>query len=43
LGLCCREAELKKTLKEAELDTLVYAKYPMLTEDEIKTLVVDAK
>lgn len=45
LGLCCREAELKKTLKEAEaeLDALVYSKYPMLTEDEIRTLVVDDK
>jgi len=38
-------ADLKKALKEAEaaLDALVYAKYPTLTETEIKTLVVDDK
>ncbi len=39
------EAELKKRLKEAEasLDALAYAKYPKLTEAEVKTLVVDDK
>ena len=38
-----QESELKKSLKdaEAELDALAYAKYPKLTEAEIKTLVVD--
>ena len=36
---------LKKSIKtaEAELDELAYNKYPELTEDEIKTLVVDDK
>jgi len=28
---------------EADLDTKIYDKYPTLTEDEIKTLVVDDK
>ncbi|MBT6176843.1 MAG: type I restriction endonuclease subunit M, partial [Deltaproteobacteria bacterium] len=39
------EAELKKLLKktEADLDANAYAKYPELTEAEIKTLVVDEK
>ncbi|MBI3246267.1 MAG: type I restriction-modification system subunit M [Deltaproteobacteria bacterium] len=39
------EADLKKRLKEAEsaLDAHAYAKYPKLTESEIKTLVVDDK
>jgi type I restriction enzyme M protein len=39
------EADLKKRLKEAEasLDAKAYAKYPTLTESEIKTLVVDDK
>lgn len=39
------EADLKKRLKEAEtsLDAKAYAKYPTLTETEIKTLVVDNK
>ena len=39
------EADLKKQLKEAEadLDAKAYAKYPKLTEAEIKTLVVDDK
>ena len=38
-------AGLKKCLKEAEaaLDGQAYAKYPKLTESEIKTLVVDDK
>lgn len=36
---------LKKTVKEADthLDALTYAKYPALTVEEIKTLVVDDK
>lgn len=40
-----QESELKKSLKEAEaeLDLSVYAKYPKLSEAEIKTLVVDDK
>ena len=40
-----QESEFKKALKEgeAELDALAYAKYPKLSEDEIKTLVVDDK
>ncbi|MFO0698946.1 MAG: type I restriction-modification system subunit M [Nitrospira sp.] len=39
------EADLKKRLKESEaaLDAKAYAKYPKLTETEIKTLVVDDK
>lgn len=45
LKLCNQEADLKKGLKEAEaaLDALAYAKYPKLTEAEIKTLVVEDK
>lgn len=45
LELCNQQAELKRALKEAEekLDALAYAKYPALTEAEIKTLVVDDK
>jgi type I restriction enzyme M protein len=45
LELCDRQAEMKRALKEAEdkLDTLAYAKYPKLSEAEIKTLVVDDK
>jgi type I restriction enzyme M protein len=40
-----REAAAKKAVKEAQeaLDRLVFAQYPKLTEDEIKTLVVDDK
>ena len=40
-----REAALKKKLKDAEaaLDNKVYLTYPRLTEDEVKTLVVDDK
>jgi len=40
-----QESELKKSLKdaEAELDALCLAKYPKLSEAEIKTLVVDDK
>ena len=39
------EADLKKRLKEAEaaLDVRAYARYPKLTEAEIKTVVVDDK
>ena len=45
LKLANEEADLKKTIKEAEaeLDAKAYAKYPKLTEAEIKTLVVDDK
>ena len=45
LKLNSDEADLKKRLKEAEsaLDAQAYAKYPTLTESEIKTLVVDDK
>lgn len=45
LRLCTQEADLKKTLKEAEaaLDALAYTKYPTLIETEIKTLVVEDK
>jgi len=45
LKLCTQEAELKKTVKDAEtaLDALAYAKYPTLSEAEIKTLVVEDK
>jgi type I restriction enzyme M protein len=40
-----QEADLKKRLKHSEsaLDARAYAKYPTLTESEIKTLVVDDK
>ena len=39
------ETQLKKKLKDAEasLDAKAYARYPKLTEDEIKALVVDDK
>jgi type I restriction enzyme M protein len=45
LKLDGEEAHLKKRLKEAEaaLDAQAYARYPKLTESEIKTLVVDDK
>jgi type I restriction enzyme M protein len=45
LKLNTEEADVKKRLKDAEtaLDALAYAKYPTLTEAEIKTLVVDDK
>jgi len=38
-------ADLKKLVRDAEsaLDLLAYIKYPSLTEDEVKTLVVDQK
>jgi type I restriction enzyme M protein len=40
-----QEADLNRRLKESEaaLDAKAYAKYPKLTEAEIKTLVVDDK
>ena len=45
LDLFDREAAAKKAVKEAQdaLDRAVFAQYPKLTEDEIKTLVVDDK
>lgn len=45
LTLSNQQAELKRDIKDAEktLDELAYATYPELTEDEIKTLVVDDK
>ena len=45
LKLNSEEADLKKRLKDADaaLDDQAYAKYPKLTESEIKTLVVDDK
>ena len=45
LNLNDQETDLKKRLKEAEaaLDAQAYARYPKLTESEIKTLVVDDK
>ena len=45
LKLSNQEAELKKRLKDAEatLDAKAYAQYPRLTEDDVKTLVVDDK
>ena len=45
LKLSNEEANLKKRLKEAEtlLDSKAYDQYSKLTEDEIKTLVVDDK
>jgi len=45
LTLFDQEAEAKKAVKEAQeaLDKAVFAQYPQLTEDDIKTLVVDDK
>ena len=45
LKLNAEESDLKKRLKEAEaaLDAKAYAKYPKLTESDIKSLVVDDK
>jgi type I restriction system adenine methylase (hsdM) len=45
LKLNSGEADLKRRLKDAEtsLDALAYAKYPKLTEGDVKTLVVDDK
>lgn len=40
-----RQADLKARIKaaDAELDRLAYEKYPQLSVDEIKTLVIDDK
>jgi type I restriction enzyme M protein len=45
LKLAGDETDLKKALKDAEavLDATAYARYPKLTEAEVKTLVVDDK
>ena len=45
LKLSTQEVDLKKAIKEAEaaLDALAYAKYPKLSEGEIKMLVVEDK
>ena len=45
LELTEKISEHRKALKDAEatLDTMIYAKYPELSEDEVKTLVVDDK
>ena len=45
ITLLTKQTATNKTIKEAEkeLDTKLYAKYPILTEDEIKQLVVDDK
>lgn len=45
LNLFDREAEAKKAVrdKQTALDEALFAQYPKLTEDEIKTLVVDDK
>jgi type I restriction enzyme M protein len=45
LELDAQESELKKTVKalEAELDRKAYEQYPKLTEEDVKSLVVDDK
>ncbi len=45
LDLLASQSDLNKKIKKAEqaLDVKLYAKYPTLTVDEIKTLVVDDK
>lgn len=45
LNLSTRESDVKRALRDAEsaLDAKAYHKYPSLTGDEIKTLVVDDK
>jgi type I restriction enzyme M protein len=45
LKLAGGETDIKKALKDAEavLDAKAYAKYPKLTEAEVKTLVVEDK
>ncbi|MBX3340702.1 MAG: hypothetical protein KF711_03875 [Nitrospira sp.] len=43
LKLNADEADLKAPRIEATLDAKAYAKYPMLTEAEIKQLVIDDK
>jgi type I restriction enzyme M protein len=43
--LAADEAALKRQLKDADaaLDAMAYARYPRLTEDEVKSMVVDDK
>jgi type I restriction enzyme M protein len=45
IDLCEAQAELNKSIKskQAKLETLVWDQYGILTEDEVKTLVVDDK
>jgi type I restriction enzyme M protein len=45
LQLSADEAALKRQLKDADaaLDAMACARYPLLSEDEVKSLVVDAK
>jgi type I restriction enzyme M protein len=45
LKLNAEESELKKAIRDADaaLDQLAYEKYPKLTEDEIRTLVIEDK
>ncbi len=45
LKLTARDKELKKFAKNAEasLDSLAYARYPSLTENEVRALVIDDK
>ena len=45
LKLNTEEADLRRAIREAEavLDHLAYDKYPLLTEAEVQTLVVDDK
>jgi type I restriction enzyme M protein len=45
LGLNARQTELKQALKKADekLDALAHAKYAKLTEEDVKTLVVEEK
>jgi type I restriction enzyme M protein len=45
LGLLTKQTDTNKKIKDAEkeLDEKLYAKYPTLTENEVKTLVVDDK
>jgi type I restriction enzyme M protein len=45
LDLSKQESTLRRSVKtkDAALDALAYAKYPKLTENEIKTIVVDEK
>lgn len=45
LDLLAKQTATNKKIKEANaaLDKKLYAKYPTLTQDEIKTLVVDDK
>ncbi|MBK1620335.1 type I restriction endonuclease subunit M [Lamprobacter modestohalophilus] len=45
LQLLDEQTKVKSEIKEAEseLDTLAYEKYPELTEDEVKTLVIEDK